>query len=192
MGRRAHADGDYLFILIDSRRWSVALLGQNPRHAKQMEVDNLIKVIHSAYFESTLSPPTMAHTDPTRIRTTISVDKDVHEIFVRMADTAGMSVSRCMGEWLSDTADGALFVAEKMAAARQAPMQVMREMQAMSKGMQDGVEETMRELRQAARQEAGATAPGGRPGRLGRGLIAPSSNTGLKETKKMPRGKKAA
>lgn len=134
----------------------------------------------------------MAHTDPTRIRTTISVDKDVHEIFVRMAETAGMSVSRCMGEWLSDTADGAMFVAEKMAAARKAPMQVMREMQAMSKGLQDGVEETMREMRQVGRKDAATAAPGGRPGVLTGGLIAPSSNTGLKETKTLPKRKKAA
>lgn len=134
----------------------------------------------------------MANTDPARIRTTISVDKEVHEIFVRMAETAGMSVSRCMGEWLADTADGAMFVAEKMAAARKAPMEVMREMQAMSKGLQDGVEETMREIRQAGRKEAASAAPGGRPGRLGGGLIAPSSNTGLKEKGKLPTRKKAA
>lgn len=134
----------------------------------------------------------MANTDPARIRTTISVDKEVHEIFVRMAETAGMSVSRCMGEWLADTADGAMFVAEKMAAARKAPMEVMREMQAMSKGLQDGVEETMREIRQAGRKEAASAAPGGLPGRLGGGLIAPSSNTGLKEKGKLPTRKKAA
>jgi uncharacterized protein YbjQ (UPF0145 family) len=133
----------------------------------------------------------MAHTDPTRIRTTISVDKDVHEIFVRMAETAGMSVSRCMGEWLGDTADGAQFVAEKMAAARKAPMQVMREMQAMSKGLQDGVEETMKEMRQRARGDA-LVAPGARAAASPPRSKAPSSNTGLKENTKLPRGKKAA
>jgi hypothetical protein len=47
-----------------------------------------------------------------RIRTTISVDKEVHQIFVAMADAGGMSVSRCMGEWLADTAEGAQFVAK--------------------------------------------------------------------------------
>ena len=148
-------------------------------------------MIHSDYLDSLLYPHAMAHTDPTRIRTTISVDKEVHEIFVNMAQTANMSVSRCMGEWLADTADGAMFVAQKMAAARKAPMQVMREMQSMALGLQDSVTELTDELRLRGRKDA-LVAPGGRAAAAS-GREAPSSNTGLKETAKprnMPRSKK--
>ena len=132
----------------------------------------------------------MALTDPNRIRTTISVDKEVHEIFVRMAETAGMSVSRCMGEWLADTADGALFVAQKMAAARKAPMQVMREMQSMALGLQDSVGETMQEMREQARREARSAPPPPARASTARSK-APSSNTGLKETAQLPKRKKS-
>jgi hypothetical protein len=133
----------------------------------------------------------MAHTDPTRIRTTISVDREVHDIFVRMAETAGMSVSRCMGEWLADTADGAMFVAQKMAAARRAPMQVMREMQSMALGLQDSVDESILELRERARKEA-RSAPGAQVQAASARSKAPSSNTGLKETTKLQKRKKIA
>ena len=91
-----------------------------------------------------------------RVRTTISLDPEVHEIFKRMAEAAGMSVSRCMGEWLADTADGAQFVALKMQEARKAPMMVMREFQSMSLGMTDAVNQTMSELRKSDRQAPAA------------------------------------
>ena len=121
----------------------------------------------------------MAHTDPNRIRTTISVDREVHEIFVKMAETGGMSVSRCMGEWLADTADGALFVSQKMAAARKAPMQVMREMQSMALGLQDSVDASIVELRERARKDARSAPPPPAHATSARAL-APSSLTGLK------------
>lgn len=120
----------------------------------------------------------MALTDPTRIRTTISVDREVHDIFVAMAKAGGMSVSRCMGEWLADTADGAQFVAQKMMAARQAPMEVMREMQAMSAGLTETVDKVMSDMR-AAKMPAQRRPLQRAPASGGRGL-APSSLTGLK------------
>lgn len=76
-----------------------------------------------------------------RIRTTISLDPQVHAIFVKMAEAGGVSVSRCMGDWLADTADGAQFVAQKMQEARKAPKQVMREFQAFALGLHDTITE---------------------------------------------------
>jgi hypothetical protein len=116
---------------------------------------------------------------PDRIRTTISLDPEVHAIFVSMAETAGTSVSRCMGDWLADTAEGAQFVAHKMAEARRAPKTVMREMQAFAQGLVDEVDATVQALRQGGR--AGGMRPGAhpRPAALPR-PDAPSSLTGLK------------
>lgn len=86
-----------------------------------------------------------------RIRTTISIDSETYETFKQMAETSNMSVSRCMGEWLADTVDGALFVTQKMKEAKKAPMLVMREMQAMAAGLQEEVNRTAGEVREAKR-----------------------------------------
>jgi hypothetical protein len=111
-----------------------------------------------------------------RIRTTISVDKEVHQVFVRMAEAAGMSVSRCMGEWLADTVDGAEFVALKMEEARKSPKLVMREMQSMAAGMVDLANETIAKVRKVkAPMPDALAAPRSVPSRS----KAPSSNTGL-------------
>jgi hypothetical protein len=111
-----------------------------------------------------------------RIRTTISVDKEVHQVFVRMAEAAGMSVSRCMGEWLADTVDGAEFVALKMEEARKSPKLVMREMQSMAAGMVDLANETIANVRKVKTPMPDAlVAPRSGSSRS----KAPSSNTGL-------------
>jgi len=116
-----------------------------------------------------------------RIRTTISLDPEVHEIFKRMAEASGMSVSRCMGEWLGDTSEGAQFVAQKMVEARQSPMIVMREMQAYSKGLTEEVDKTVAQMRQGLRRvppRSGGPAVAPAPPK------APSSHTGLKSPNK--------
>jgi predicted transcriptional regulator len=114
-----------------------------------------------------------------RIRTTISLDPEVHEIFKRMAEASGMSVSRCMGEWLADTAEGAQFVSLKMQEARQAPMSVMREFQALAEGFSTDVNETMQTMRKV---KVGAVVSRSDPTRRTAATrkTAPSSNTGLK------------
>ena len=112
---------------------------------------------------------------PERIRLTITVTPEVHEIFSRMAEASGVSLGRCMGDWLQDTAEGAQFVAHKMAEARKSPMSVMREFQAMTRGLVDSTDslaEQMRERERASRASRGAggsAAP-----------CPPSSNTGGK------------
>lgn len=131
-----------------------------------------------------------------RIRTTISLDPAVHAIFVQMAESAGLSVSRCMGDWLADTAEGAQLVALKMAEARRAPQLVMRELQAMSRGVIDEIDTHMETMRrkslETGRAGAGdAVARAGAPGRL---AAPPSSNTGGKvpQENPKPRGRKSS
>ena len=119
-------------------------------------------------------------TTPDRIRTTISLDPEVHEIFKKMAEAARMSVSRCMGEWLADTSEGAQFVANKMIQARAAPMVVMREMQAMSVGLAEEVESTISHMRAGMKAERAGAAGSASPPSRSAGVRAPSSLTGLK------------
>jgi hypothetical protein len=125
----------------------------------------------------------MAVTDPTRVRTTINVDREVYEIFVGMAASGNMSVGKCIGEWLADTAEGAQFVASKMVEARKAPMVVMREMQAMASGLQDNVADTIRGIQDRSKGSPPQRQRGGAAGGRSRGAgggVAPSGNTGLK------------
>ena len=115
-------------------------------------------------------PPAMSE----RIRTTISVDAEALAVFKRMADAANMSVSRCMGDWLTDTADAAQMITLKMEEAKVAPMRVLREMKAMVKGMDSMVLDVEAEVRQNRAE--------GRVSGTGRGSAAPrppSSNTGV-------------
>jgi hypothetical protein len=97
-----------------------------------------------------------------------------------MAETAGMSVSRCMGDWLTDTSEGAQFVMLKMEEARRAPKIVMREMQAFSRGLVEEVDslaDVMRKVPPLGFRSRGAT----------KAVPAPSSNTGLNTPPKGPR-----
>lgn len=121
-----------------------------------------------------------------RIRLTITVTPEVHETFSRMADAAGLSLGRCMGDWLSDTLDGAQFVAQKMAEAKKMPRTVMREFQAMAAGLHEVItEDISRGVGQ--RGASGAHPVDGTTADAAAALIArskrkapPSSNTGGK------------
>jgi hypothetical protein len=136
-----------------------------------------------------INPFTTTMTD--RVRTTISLDPEVHSIFVRMAEAAGTSVSRCMGDWLADTAEGAQFVALKMQEARRAPKAVMREFQALSRGLVEEVDAIAQKYRSEGLRRIGA----GRaePTRAEARTSPPSSNTGGKVPRENPgkRGRKA-
>jgi hypothetical protein len=113
-----------------------------------------------------------------RIRLTITVSPEVHEVFSRMAETAGVSLGRCMGDWLADTLDGAQFVALKMEQARQSPKLAMRELEATARGHLEEVRSGMDRLRAtgwgAGSGGAGASAP----------ALPPSSNTGGKSPRR--------
>lgn len=124
-----------------------------------------------------------------RIRTTISITPEAHAVFKRMAEAANMSVSRAMGEWLSDTADAAEMIVLKMEEAKKAPMRVMRELQAMMAGISDEVASDIVKVR-----KSGSSAAGLVPASASRAfaLKAPSSNTGLKSPPKIKsRGSKS-
>lgn len=120
-----------------------------------------------------------------RIRLTITVTPEVHETFSRMADAAGISLGRCMGDWLADTLDGAQFVAQKMEEAKRMPKTVMREMQAMAAGLHEAISE---EVGRGGGRAGGLAARA--PGKTAdiaaeliersRGKAPPSSNTGGK------------
>lgn len=127
-----------------------------------------------------------------RIRLTISVTPESHEVFTRMAEAAGISLGKCMGDWLHDTIDGAQFVALQMEKARKAPKVVMREMQALAQGLVAEVNEhaeTMRKSGPAAAAEVrGRGGRAARPSTYGEFLgLPPSSNTGGKVPRKNPK-----
>lgn len=109
-----------------------------------------------------------------RIRLTITVTPEVHEVFSRISHAGGMSLGRAMGEWLADTVDGAQFVAVQMEKAKKAPVTVMREMQAMLHGAQGEASDVLEKFR-SDRAAGTHRVTAGRP--------APSSNTGRKGTK---------
>lgn len=89
----------------------------------------------------------MAKPPSNRIRLTISVSPEAHAVFQRMATATGQSLGMTMGEWLDDTAEGAMFIAQKMEAARESPKLVVKEMQAALLGMQDELTGLMTDLR---------------------------------------------
>lgn len=110
-----------------------------------------------------------------RLRTTISLSPEAHEVFKRMADAGNMSISRCMGDWLADTLDAAEMITLKMEEAKRAPMLAVREMRAMVAGMvlTDDVAQVRR------RSQPDLTAAGARTDRAGGAGVPPSSNTGV-------------
>lgn len=135
-----------------------------------------------------------------RFRTTISVSPEVHEIFKQMADAANMSVSRCMGDWLADTADAANMITLKMQEAKKAPMRVMKELKAMVAGMSSEMESDMETMRKASLEkitQQGALRPSKRASEVAlKDIDPPSSNTGVlvppltRKTASTPRVKK--
>lgn len=131
-----------------------------------------------------------------RIRTTISLTPEAYEVFKRMAAAANMSVSRAMGDWLTDTADAAMMITTKMEEAKSAPVRVMRELQAMVAGMVNEVDDITEIVREKRRVERAASMkrtdgrtrerPPARPDSAARpasAAIPPSSNTGGKSPK---------
>jgi hypothetical protein len=113
-----------------------------------------------------------------RVRTTISLTPEALEIFKRMAAAGNMSVSRCMGDWLTDTSDAAEMIASKMEEARRAPLRVMHELRAMVAGMGSEVDSIMDGFRKPV-QPGAIVAKRRGSGRSVLPLDPPSSNTGV-------------
>lgn len=118
-----------------------------------------------------------------RIRTTISLTPEAYEVFKRMAEAANMSVSRAMGDWLTDTADAAMMITTKMEEAKSAPVRVMRELQAMVAGMSKEVDDITEVVREKRREERGVRPRASGGVRAAAADVPPSSNTGGKSPK---------
>lgn len=114
---------------------------------------------------------------PDRVRVTVPVSTEVLEAFQKIAQATGMSVGRCMGEWLQDTLDAAQFMGETVEKARAAPKLVARELHAYALGLGDMTRELIDEVAGRA-AAAGSAQPAGaavRPLAVG----TPPSNTGV-------------
>jgi hypothetical protein len=81
------------------------------------------------------------------IRVTVPVTPEVQAAFQRLAAASGMSTGRAMGEWLSDTMEGAVTMAEMLEKARRAPKQAVSEMHAYALGLADVTSDLMDNLR---------------------------------------------
>lgn len=104
-----------------------------------------------------------------------------------------MSLGKCMGDWLADTAEGAQFVSMKMEEARRAPKTVMREFQAMARGLVEEVDSVVETMRKKSLVDSRATDAQHRRA-AGAKALPPSSNTGGKVPQENPKrpGRKAA
>lgn len=110
---------------------------------------------------------------PQTVRLTIAVTPEVHAVFSQMAQITGGSISKCMGEWLGDTIEGAQFMVHTMAKAKTAPKMVIQEMQSFTVGMREELDQLLAKVRadEAASRKA---APGSGDARAPRGRVPPS------------------
>lgn len=111
----------------------------------------------------------MAYTpsSPDNIRLTITVTPEVHATFQRFAKASGMSLGRAIGEWLTDTLEGAELLASQLERARSAPREVIREMHSFALGLSDETGALMKKVTEEGRAaRAGARAPAGVAGPL--------------------------
>lgn len=92
------------------------------------------------------------------IRVTVPVTPEVQAAFQRLAAASGMSTGKAMGEWLEDTLEGVLTMADMLEKARRAPKQAVSEMHAYALGLADMTTELMQNLR---RSKAGGKAGAG-------------------------------
>lgn len=111
------------------------------------------------------------------VRVTVPLDPKVHAVFKHLAEVSGMSVGRAMGEWLADTSEAAVSMADLLQKAREQPKLVAKQIEAYSLGLSDITAELLESLGKAG----------------GVGLTPPVGNTGgkLSTQPKNKRGKGA-
>lgn len=130
-------------------------------------------------------------TEQKPVRLTISVTPEVHAAFERLSAASGLSMSRCMGEWLADTLDAVEYTATMVEKARAAPKRVMREVHAYALGLADETGAVLESMRAGqGRPERSAAASGARS-RPAVGLIPPPCNTGGKVPQVNPRSSRS-
>lgn len=131
------------------------------------------------------------------VRTTITVDADVLEVFQRLASVTGMSQSKAIGEWLADTVDAAATMANLMEKARQQPKLVAMELRGYALGLSDLTADLLEQVKgksgaaatpaAGGKRSAAAAGDDAAPRRLGDllgGLTPPVGNTGGKLPRK--------
>jgi hypothetical protein len=60
-----------------------------------------------------------------RTRLTITIENEALQAFREMADAAGISLGKTIGDWCADTVEGAKFTTAKLIEARNAPRKAM-------------------------------------------------------------------
>jgi hypothetical protein len=120
------------------------------------------------------SPPTQF--PPKRVRLTISLPWNVHQVYTQMAESSGRSIGWEIGEWLDATLQAAEATALQIAAARDAPRQAVAQIEGRLRALQ-AVHDVAKE------SSAGGAGRRAEPGGAGRAVNPPSGNTGGKGTK---------
>jgi len=94
-----------------------------------------------------------------RVRFTIAVDQDVYDAFADLAHTSGVSLSRCIGDWLRDTSEAAQITTVKLNEVRRSPQEALEIF------LRDGMIPEMLRIQQGWRsgslRRSGSVAPGG-------------------------------
>lgn len=104
-------------------------------------------------------------------RITVSIDTDVCSSYERMSEVSGLSLSRCIGEWLADTVESAQFITAKLEDVKLAPTRVFNELLASAEQVKQATLVLKGEVRAARSTGTPAARAAARP---------PSSNTGVK------------
>lgn len=119
-----------------------------------------------------------------RVRFTIAVDGDVHDAFAGLAHSRGVSLSRCIGDWLRDTAEGAQMVTIKINEVRRSPTDAVQAFlrDAIVPGMAEVVRKNPHMFPAAVNPQGSRTA-----GTSAGAHVPPSSNTGGKSPGKARR-----
>lgn len=71
-------------------------------------------------------PPPPIMTASERVRFTIAVDPEVYEAFSDLAVSRGVSLSRCIGDWLRDTSEAAQITTIKLNEVRRSPAEALQ------------------------------------------------------------------
>ena len=122
------------------------------------------------------------------IRVTVPVTPEVQAAFQRLAAASGMSTGRAMGEWLSDTMEGAVTMAEMLEKARRAPKQAVSEMHAYALGLADETGALIERVREKGREARRRGATSGAPDD---GSTGPTPRPVIRGGKSHPTGGKA-
>jgi hypothetical protein len=110
------------------------------------------KVVHNGSMSTKHNPPQK----PDKIRLTIPVSREVHEVFSRYAKAGNISIGRAMGGWLQDTLQSAEFVSSAMERARESPRMVALEIDAYARGLADETGALMKRMKAAGAAAEGA------------------------------------